>query len=390
MPITGDGRVLAVQVVVGADGDDDAVLLQHRAVRDLVPSDAVDAPVIMARLRISDADMSSLLREIAQASDWRCRPAARSRRPPRSVICRRILSRAPMRPGRPIIRRCSPIDIIFGACAPFAMQPVEGVDHISGEIGGAAEPVGMEELHVVGVERVGQHQVPLVSDLHEIRQVVVVGVAVVEEAAFLDQQASGVDRAGPTVCASRPAATGYRFYRRHGARDAVAFLGLVHDRRAPPSASHAPRPRGRGAPRPAPVAAAARRRGRWSSPSPTRRCWPSTSMIRHQPAREPYSKWLSIAGSGRPARRCSIFVHRLILGSRRRLIENSAPSSKLTTKDTATRAPPGQCGSGGEPAYPSRSRVLVPAWRDLRHSIFLNRRPMDYRLPVAENYTDGA
>src|ERR1700758_367893 len=27
---------------------------------------------------------------------------------------------------------------------PFAMQPVEGVDRISGEIGGAAEPVGME------------------------------------------------------------------------------------------------------------------------------------------------------------------------------------------------------------------------------------------------------
>ena len=70
---------------------------------------------------------------------------------------------------------------------PFAMQPVEGVDHISGEIGGAAEPVGMEELHVVGVERVRQHQVPLVSDLHEIWQVVVVGVAVVEEATFLDQ-----------------------------------------------------------------------------------------------------------------------------------------------------------------------------------------------------------
>src|ERR1700741_3082882 len=32
---------------------------------------------------------------------------------------------------------------------PLAMQPVEGVDRISGEIGGAAEPVGMEELHDV-------------------------------------------------------------------------------------------------------------------------------------------------------------------------------------------------------------------------------------------------
>src|SRR5206468_930306 len=69
--------------------------------------------------------------------------------------------------------------------------------------------------------------VPLVSDLHEIWQVVVVGVAVVEEATFLDQQASGVRRAGrPCVPADRPGA-GYRFYRPHGACDAVAFLGLI-------------------------------------------------------------------------------------------------------------------------------------------------------------------
>src|SRR6516164_9599381 len=29
-----------------------------------------------------------------------------------------------------------------------------------------------------------------------------------------------------------------------------------------------------------------------------------------------------------------------------------------------------------------------PCLADLRHSIFLNRRPMDYRLPAAENDTD--
>ena len=37
----GDGRVLSMQVVVGADGRDDAVLLQHGAVLDLVPGEAV-------------------------------------------------------------------------------------------------------------------------------------------------------------------------------------------------------------------------------------------------------------------------------------------------------------------------------------------------------------
>src|SRR5271169_6492370 len=49
---------------------------------------------------------------------------------PRSAMCPRILSRAPMRPGRPIIRRCKPIDIIFRRVRAFSMKPIEGVDHI--------------------------------------------------------------------------------------------------------------------------------------------------------------------------------------------------------------------------------------------------------------------
>ena len=56
-----------------------------------------------------------------------------------------------MRPGRPIIRRCSDRHH-FRRVRPLAVQPVERVDHIGGEIGGATEPVGVEELHVVGVE----------------------------------------------------------------------------------------------------------------------------------------------------------------------------------------------------------------------------------------------
>jgi hypothetical protein len=91
---------------------------------------------------------------------------------------------------------------------PFAMQPVEGVDRISGEIGGAAEPVGMEELHVVGVEGIWQHQVPLVSDLHEIWQVVVVGVARIEEAAVLDHGLECVHAEQAGVPAERRLARG--------------------------------------------------------------------------------------------------------------------------------------------------------------------------------------
>jgi len=98
---------------------------------------------------------------------------------------------------------------------PLAMQPVEGIDHIGGEIGGAAEPVGMEKLHVVGVERIRQYQVPLVSDPHEIWQVVIVRVAVVEEAAFLDLTEPGDRVCQPTgrlpvtafIAASRSSST---------------------------------------------------------------------------------------------------------------------------------------------------------------------------------------
>jgi hypothetical protein len=69
--------------------------------------------------------------------------------------------------------------------------------------------------------------VPHIADRHEIRQIVVVGIAVIEEPAFLDQQTSRVDRTGRSrVPADRPY-TGHGRYRRHGARDAVAFLGLI-------------------------------------------------------------------------------------------------------------------------------------------------------------------
>src|SRR5262249_46719919 len=45
---------------------------------------------------------------------------------------------------------------------------------------------------------------------------------------------------------------------------------------------------------------------------------------------------------------------------------------------------------GRSARVPEQIASSGPCLADLRHSIFLNRRPMDYRLPVAENYTDGA
>ena len=49
------------------------------------------------------------------------------------------------------------------------MKAIEGVVHIGYKIASAGKPVGVEELHVVCVERVGQHQVPFTGDLNEKR-----------------------------------------------------------------------------------------------------------------------------------------------------------------------------------------------------------------------------
>src|SRR5215831_1494614 len=44
---------------------------------------------------------------------------------------------------------------------------------------------------------------------------------------------------------------------------------------------------------------------------------------------------------------------------------------------------------GRRARVPEKISRSGPCLTDLRHSIFLDWRPMDYRLPVAENYTDG-
>src|SRR6516162_8921797 len=40
----------------------------------------------------------------------------------------------------------------FRRVRAFSMKPTEGIDHIRCKIAGAAEPVGVEELHVVCIE----------------------------------------------------------------------------------------------------------------------------------------------------------------------------------------------------------------------------------------------
>ena len=131
----------------------------------------------------------------APASARRSGRRVANQAPPFVFMCATMRSRAAMRPGRPIMRRCRPIDIIFGWPLAFGPQRVEGVGRVVGEV--ARRHEAMEALvivHVVGVEAVGQHQVPLAQNLDEERQVVGIVVAVVEKAAFLDQQAARVGR----------------------------------------------------------------------------------------------------------------------------------------------------------------------------------------------------
>ena len=69
----------------------------------------------------------------------------------RLVICRRVPVEGTDAAGPADYSQVQPDRHHLRGMRPFAMQPVEGVDRVSGEIGGAAEPIGMEELHVVGV-----------------------------------------------------------------------------------------------------------------------------------------------------------------------------------------------------------------------------------------------
>ena len=159
-------------------------------------------------------------------------------RDPRVAVVRNV-PQYPLRradPARPTdYAQVKPDRHHLGLVGAFAVQPIEGVDHVLRKIAGAAEPLRTEELHVVRVKGIRQHEVALAGDIDEIRQLVVVGVAVVEEAAFLDQQTPGVGRSrGPSVPADRPDA-GRALYRGDGARDAAAFLRLVEPIMAFPS-----------------------------------------------------------------------------------------------------------------------------------------------------------
>jgi hypothetical protein len=115
----------------------------------------------------------------------------------------------------------------LGRVHAFPVQPVEGLDDIFRKIRCTAESLRVKKLHVVGIESIGQHEVAVATDLDEIRQIVVIGVAVVEKAAFFDQQPPGAIRSRrSSVLADRPNA-GCLPDRRDGQCDTLALRRLV-------------------------------------------------------------------------------------------------------------------------------------------------------------------
>src|SRR3954452_3923175 len=92
----------------------------------------------------------------------------------------------------------------LGCRLALAYKPVERVDDIIREVG-AAKPRGVVELHVIGIEGVGDRQMTLARDDEIVRKIVIVGVTVVKKSTMFDQEPARVQRRrGAGVPAERP------------------------------------------------------------------------------------------------------------------------------------------------------------------------------------------
>ncbi len=96
------------------------------------------------------------------------------------------------------------------------VERVEGVGQVAEESLRQVEALGAGEAAVVGSQRMADDQVGLAADGGPIGQLVVAGVAVVEEAALLDHQGPGVRARAPGVLAERALAGQARWSPRSG------------------------------------------------------------------------------------------------------------------------------------------------------------------------------
>ena len=111
---------------------------------------------------------------------------------------------------------------------PFAIQTLEGVDAVARKVFGQHEASPIVEAHIVGVERVGQHDMVMVADPDQQRAVVVVGVGIVKEAAVLDEEPARVEGRGRARMPPDGRAPRSGSRRLYGLADSVALALLVH------------------------------------------------------------------------------------------------------------------------------------------------------------------
>src|SRR5258708_6593219 len=71
----------------------------------------------------------------------------------------------------------------LGCVLSFPDQPIVGVNDVIGKVR-PTESSCVLEMHIVGIECIGNNEVPASGDPHVIWQVVIVGIAVVKKAAL--------------------------------------------------------------------------------------------------------------------------------------------------------------------------------------------------------------
>ena len=76
----------------------------------------------------------------------------------------------------------------------FAVQAIKRIDAIARKIISEHEAAVVVKAHIVGVESVRQHDVVVPRSFDQIRQIVVVGVRIVEKASVFHQQPPGIGR----------------------------------------------------------------------------------------------------------------------------------------------------------------------------------------------------
>ena len=111
-----------------------------------------------------------------------------------------------------------------GRLGALLVKLVEGRLEIGFEIHWRTESGGQREFSVIGVHRVGDDEMRLAADLDPIGQFVIIGVRIVQKAAFLDQETAGVFAWPVAAVPAQWTLADRALYRFDGPRDSIALI----------------------------------------------------------------------------------------------------------------------------------------------------------------------